>query len=303
MISKQKRIVSFSSEDGFVVNSLFLSGDFKRKKDYLEAPVVLFVHGVLGNFLARGTPRILPNALVENGFSTLSINTRMAFTAQVFGDGIFDEAIQDVRAAVNYLADEGFKNIILLGWSLGANLGVYYAVNDPHPRLKGVILEGCSYSLPLSNKKRLEKWESIPSYDHIYEIAKKVLGPDPLASNNDRIFIIYRAWGPTFKPEDVELFTYKTWWSMRSPEAHNAKTNEIISGLKVPALFIHGENDYVVSLDEPTDLVRILNEAGNEDVELVFIPDARHDCMENAEATVPVLVKWLTKIARRNKPG
>lgn len=301
MISKQKRIVSFTSEDGFVVNSLFLSGDFKRKKDYLEAPVVLFVHGVLGNFLARGTPRILPNALVENGFSTLSINTRMAFTAQVFGGGIFDEAIMDVRAAVNHLVEEGFKNIIILGWSLGANLGVYYAVNDPHPCLKGVILEGCSYSLPLSNKKRLEKWESIPSYDHIYEIAKKVLGHDPLNSNNDRIFIIYRAWGPTFKPEDVELFTYKTWWSMRSPEAQNAKTNEIISDLKVPALFIHGQNDYVVSLDEPTDLVRILNDSGNDDVELVFIPDARHDCMENAEATVPVLVEWLSKIAERNQ--
>ena len=297
MIAKQKRVLSFPSEDGFIINSLFLSGEFERKDDYLNAPVVLFVHGVLGNFLARGTPRLLPNALVENGFSTLSINTRMAFTAQIFGGGIFDEAIQDVEAAVNYLSDEGFKNIVILGWSLGANLGVYYAVNNLHPRLKGVILEGCSYSLPISNKKRLEKWESIPSYDHIYEIAKKVLGPDPLNSNNDRIFIIYRAWGPTFKPEDVELFTYKTWWSMRSPEAYNAKTNEIISGLKVPALFIHGENDYVVDVEEPKGLVQILEEAGNENVELVFIPDARHDCMENSEATVPVLVEWLSKIS------
>ena len=297
MVPKQKRVLSFSAEDGFLVNALFLSGEFKREKDLYEAPVVLLVHGVLGNFLARGTPRLLPNALVEEGFSALSINTRMAFTGQIFGGGIFDESVQDVEAAVNYLAAQGFQNIVILGWSLGANLAVYYAVDRPHENLKGLILEGCSYSLPISNKKRLEKWESIPSYDHIYEIAKKVLGPDPLSSCNDRIFIVYRAWGPTFKPEDVELFTYKTWWSMRSPEAHNAKTNEIISGVRAPALFIHGEDDYVVAPEEARELVRILEESGNEKVEIKFIPEARHDCMENPGVTVPVLVDWLSDIS------
>lgn len=294
MISRQRKLLSFKAKDGFLINALLVSGEFRREEELYDTPIVLLVHGVLGHFLARGTPRVLPNALVEHGISSLSINTRMAFTGQIFGRGIFDESIQDIEAAVNHLAWEGFRNIIILGWSLGANLSVYYAADRAHPNVKGLVLEGCSYSLPDSNKKRLEKWGSIPSYDHIYEIAKKVLTPDPVTSRNDRVFIVYKAWGPTFNPGDVELFTYKTWWFMRSPEAHNAKTNEIISGVGIPVLFIHGENDYIVEGDEPRGLKRILNESGNENVELNFIPDARHDCMENPRVAVPALIEWLS---------
>jgi len=294
MVSRQRRLLSFPAEDGFLLNALLVSGEFNSEEDLYDAPIVLLVHGVLGHFLARGTPRLLPNAFVENGISSFSINTRMAFTGQMFGGAIFDESIMDIEAAVNALVEEGFRKIIILGWSLGANISVYYAVNNPHPNVKGLILEGCSSSLPLSNKKRLEKWNSIPSYDHIYDIAKKVLKPDPVTTLNDRVFIVYRAWGPTFDPSDIELFTYRTWWFMRSPEAYNAKTNEIISGVKIPVLFIHGGDDYIVGAEEPESLVDILNNSGNHNVQLTFIPDARHDCMENPSFTVDTLIKWLS---------
>jgi len=294
MVSRQRRLLSFPAEDGFLINALLVSGEFNREEDLYDAPIVLLVHGVLGHFLARGTPRLLPNALEEHGISSFLINTRMAFTGQMFGGAIFDESIMDIEAAVNVLVKEGFRKIIILGWSLGANISVYYAVNNSNPNVKGLILEGCSSSLPLSNKKRLEKWKSIPSYDHIYDIAKKVLKPDPVTTQNDRVFIVYRAWGPTFDPSDVELFTYRTWWFMRSPEAYNAKTNEIIASVKIPVLFIHGEQDYIVGHEEPESLVEILNNAGNRDVQLTFIPDAKHDCMENPTATVDTLIKWLS---------
>ena len=173
MVSRQRRLLSFPAQDGFIINALLVSGEFKRKEDLYEAPIVLLVHGVLGHFLARGTPRLLPNAFEENSISSLSINTRMAFTGQMFGSAIFDESILDIEAAVDVLVKEGFRKIFILGWSLGANITVYYAVNNSNPNVKGLILEGCSSSLPISNKKRLEKWNSVPSYDHIYEIAKK----------------------------------------------------------------------------------------------------------------------------------
>lgn len=295
MISRQRRLLSFPAEDGFQINALLVSGAFNREEDLYNTPIVLLVHGVLGHFLARGTPRLLPNALEENGYSSFLINSRMAFTGQMFGGAIFDESIMDIEAAVDVLVKEGFRNIILLGWSLGANISVYYAINNPHPSVKGVILEGCSSSLPRSNKRRLEKWNSVPTYDHIYEIAKKVLKPDPITTQNDRVFIIYRAMGPTFDPSDVELYTYRTWWFMRGPEAYNAKTDEIIDGVKLPVLFIHGEEDYIVGHEEPESLVRILKTSGNDNVELKFIPKARHDCMENPTDTIEVLVDWLSK--------
>ena len=301
MVSRQRRLLSFHAEDGFLINAVLVSGEFEHEKDLYDTPIVLLVHGVLGHFLARGTPRLLPDALVDRGYSSLSINTRMAFTGQIFGGGIFDDSVYDIDAAVDVLVKEGFKKIIVLGWSLGANISVYYAVRGVHKNVKGIILEGCSSSLPESNKKRLDKWHSIPSYDHIYEIAKKVLRPDPYTTNNDRVFIVYRAWGTSFNPSDVEMFTYRTWWFMRSPEAHNAKTREIISGVKIPVLFIHGDNDDVVGEEETLELVDILKKSGNKKVRIEFIPDAKHDCMENPGHTVDVLTDWLSGFKKKRK--
>ncbi len=295
MVPRQRKLVSFNTKDGFQINGLFVAGEFQSEDDLYRTPVVLLVHGVLGHFLARGTPRLVPNALVDNGFSSLSINTRMGFMGQILGEGIFDESIFDIEAAVDYLCEEGFSNIFILGWSLGGNQSIYYATDRHNPRVKGMILEGCSYSLPLSHRNRLAKWNSIPSYDHIYEIAQKVLKPDPSDPRNDRVFITYRAWGPTFNPADAEMFTYRTWWFMRSPEANKAKTNEIIPDLDVPVLFIHGENDHLVSGEEPEALLAILKESGNSDSELIFIPDAKHDCMENPQVAISTITEWLKR--------
>lgn len=303
MVPRQRRLLSFEAEDGFLINGLSVSGEFPTEKALHETPVVLLVHGVLGHFLARGTPRLLPNALVEHGISSFSINTRMAFTGQIFGGGIFDESALDIEAAVDVLVKEGFKNIFVLGWSLGANISVYYAVKGSHKNVKGLILEGCSSSLPASNKKRLDKWGSIPSYDHIYEIAKKVLKPDPMTTRNDRVFIVYKAWGPNFTPAEAEMFTYRTWWFMRSPEAENAKTNEIISRVKIPVLFIHGEFDDVVGAEEIEELLAILKKSGNKKAELKFIPNAKHDCMENPPATIEALTGWLSGFGKTGKPA
>ena len=63
MVSRQRKILSFQAKDGFTVNGMLVTGEFKRKKELYDTPIVLLVHGVMGNFLARGTPRLLPNAL------------------------------------------------------------------------------------------------------------------------------------------------------------------------------------------------------------------------------------------------
>jgi len=94
------------------------------------------------------------------------------------------------------------------------------------------------------------------------------------------------------------MYTYRTWWFMRSPEAHNAKTNEIISRVKLPVLFIHGEHDDVVGRDEVEELMAIRKKAGNKKSELVYIPDAKHDCMENPPVTLEVLNGWLSGFDR-----
>lgn len=287
--SKQQ-LIRFKTRDGFELDALLLC---EQREDKENLPIVIHIHGVLGHFLARGTPRLLPPALLEYGIQSLSVNTRMAFMGQIMGEGIFDDAVYDIEASVSFLKAKGFKRIFILGYSLGANLSVYYAATRLDPCVKGLILEGCAFSLPDSHRKRLDRWKSIPSYEEICKKAVEVLGEDPYRSLDDRIFLIYRAWGPTLNPFHTEIFTYKTWWFMRGPKAYNAMAYRVVSGIKIPVLFLQGENDDILEGWEAKELARLVVEGGNTNVKVRYISKAGHDCMENPEETVSAIVGWV----------
>jgi pimeloyl-ACP methyl ester carboxylesterase len=219
----------------------------------------------------------------------------MAFMGQIMGDGILDDTINDLDASLELLKKKGFRKIFIFGYSLGANIVAYYASKRTDPSIKGLILEGCAFSLPDAQRKRWEKWNSLPSYDEVYSKAKQILGPDPYKSSNDQIFIVYRAWGPTLNPFHIEILTYKTWWFMRGPEAYNAMTYKLVSNIKIPILFLQGENDDILGASEATELASLVREAGNPNLTVKYIPRAKHDCMENPDETVTAIVNWLSE--------
>ncbi len=296
MVKEQKTLLTYRTEDGFDVNSLLITPEFSSEEELYNAPIIINLYGVLGHFLTRGTPVTLPPLLREKGISTLSVNTRMAFMGQIMGDGIFPETIEEMKESVNILEKEGFQNIFMLGYSLGASMAVYYAHITGSQGIKGLVLEGCSYSLPYSQQRRLNRNKSIPSYDSIYRKAREVLGPDPEKKKSDQIFIVYRAWGDSFNPIDAEMFTYRTWWFMRGPDAYYAKTCEIIKDVEVPVLFIHGVNDDIVDVWEPKELKNIMNRAGNKDITLRYISGAKHDCIENSEESIKTITEWISQV-------
>jgi pimeloyl-ACP methyl ester carboxylesterase len=292
----RKNLISFRTNDGFRLDAFLLLRSSDNKEDVLNTPLILHIHGVLGHFLARGTPRLLPPALLEHGINSFSVNTRMAFMGQIMGEGIFEDVINDIDASLDMLREEGFHKIFILGYSLGANIVAYYATKRTDPSIRGVILEGCSFSLPDAQRKRWQKWNSEPSYDEVYGKAREILAPDPYKSPKDRVFIVYRAWGPTFNPFHIEIFTYKTWWFTRGPEAYNAMTHKLISKIKIPILFLQGENDDILESWEARELAELVHTAGNSGTTVKYIPLAKHDCMENPEETVRAIVNWVSSL-------
>jgi hypothetical protein len=289
MIQRQRKLININSKDGFIHFS-WLRVNTRNRRPH-ETPIVIVVHGVLGHFLARH-PGSCP--LRPTGINTFSINTRMAHLGQIFGRAIFDTAAR-YKAAVEFLKRGVCKDIHTV--QPGANLSALYAANKPEPEVKGLILEGCAYSLPDSQKKRWEKWNSRPSYDEVYEKARELLGTDPLTSPRDEIFLVNRAWGDTFNPFHNEIYTYKTWWFMRSPEAHHAKTCTVIPRVKVPVLFLQGVNDDILEEWESRELARLAAEAGNDSVDVRYIENAKHDCMENPDAASDSIARWIEAIA------
>ena len=292
-IHEQQELVRFEAADGFPITSLLVTKEHIQRRDILDVPVLLEIHGLLGHFLARGTPRQLPHSLLARGFNSLSINTRLAYAGQIVGNGIFDDTIHDIDAAVDFIEMEGFKNIYILGYSLGAAMLVNWAANREHSKVKGIILEGVHYSLPDSWKRAFNKWGSSPSYEDVYKKAKEILGDDPYESPNDETFVAYQSRGPTHEPVNSELFTYKTWWFMAGPEANSAMAYRHIGKVKVPILMLRGEEDFLVEDWELGALAKIAIESGNKDVNVKQIANARHDCMENAEEMLKEIVDMM----------
>ncbi len=243
---EKQRLIRFKAADGFVITGLLVTNEYARKENFLRLPVLLQIHGLLGHFLARGTPRLLPHALLTHGFNSLSINTRLACAGQMTGQGIFDDTIHDIDAAIAILDQEGFQNIYILGYSLGAGMVVHWAANRQHPLVKGLILEGMGFSLPDSRRKRWEKWGSSPTYAEVYERAKAILGADPYRAPDDEVFVVYQCSGPSREPIHSEIYTYKTWWFMIGPEARNAMTHRHIAKVNLPLLMLRGEHDELV---------------------------------------------------------
>jgi alpha-beta hydrolase superfamily lysophospholipase len=286
----QQNLVRFNASDGFLVNALLLTGDVSNRRPIGERPVLLQVHGSLGHFLARGTPRLLPHALDERGLDSLSINTRLASCGQISGQGVFPDTSKDIDAAVNFLTEVGFKRIFVLGYSLGASMVVHWAAQASHTKVSGLVLEGCPYSIPEHSLERSLRYGSSPSYEELCARARQVLGDNPYNSPNDETFVWYQSKGPTRRPDDDEIFTYKTWWFMCGPEAHGAITHRHIGKIALPMLIMRGEVDPLIANWEPDALAATAREAGNENVRVVSITGAHHDCMENPEAMVDEIV-------------
>ncbi|MBW1724564.1 MAG: alpha/beta fold hydrolase [Deltaproteobacteria bacterium] len=294
-IHGRQELIRFRTRDSFLISSLLITAESDPKEEILDIPILLQIHGLLGHFLARGTPRLLPHALVKRGFNAMSMNTRLAYAGQITGQGIFDDTIKDIDAAVEFLTNEGFKNIFILGYSLGACMAAYWASNREHPNVKGLILEGVLYSSPDSKRKRFAEWGSFPTYEQASENAKAVLGDDPYNSAHDEILIFYHSRGPNLEPLSDEIFTYKTWWFMAGPEAHAAMTYKHIDKINLPILMIRGENDHIVEEWEPEVLAQIARKSGNQKVRVRQIPDAGHDCMENSDEMLKEIIHMLTK--------
>ena len=299
LLHPEQHLIRFRARDGFLLTSHLLTKPFEQPASGLEVPIVLHIHGLLGHFLARGTPRLLPHALLEQGVWSLSINTRLAFTGQMTSRGIFDDTIHDIDAAVAFLTQEGFRHIFMLGYSLGASMVVHWAANRAHPHVKGLILEGIHHSIPDSQKRRLAKWGGRPTYQEVYERAKAVLGGDAYRSPNDETFVIYRARGPTSEPINDEIFTYKSWWHMMGPHAYAAMAHQHIGRVKAPMLIVRGESDPLIDDWEPDALAEIARASGNQPVRVRHIPKAGHDCMENPAELLKEIAWLVASVSKR----
>jgi pimeloyl-ACP methyl ester carboxylesterase len=262
-----------------------------------KEPIVIHVHGFLGNFL-DGSQRFLPPFLAKVGYSSLSINTRMANFSLFFGFGILEDTVPQIDTAIVFLKGLGYKKIILSGYSLGGCIVLRYAAlrNDPsqYPSLKGVVALATPYSMPDSIRRRWDRYGSEPPYEEVHRRAKETLKPDPYNASEDRTILIYKARGDTYRPEHTEIYTHKTWWFLAGPEAEGAKAHKQIERIKIPILLIQGWYDDIIDPRETYDLARLALDAGNKDVSAFYV-NAGHTLEGKEEELGDIIIKWLDR--------
>ncbi|HSG30043.1 MAG TPA: alpha/beta hydrolase [Thermodesulfobacteriota bacterium] len=271
---------------------------YKSKKNVSEEiskTAVIHVHGFLGNFL-DGTQRFLPPILAKSGYSSLSINTRLANFGLFFGYGIIDDTIPQIDRSIEFLLEQGFKNIVVSGYSLGGAVALRYMAmrnsEKKYPHIKGVIVLAAPYSMPDSIKRRWDKWGSEPSYDQIYKEAEAIFKGDPDNTDEDRTIVIYKTRGDSYIPEHSGIYTYKTWWHLASPHAESGKCYNQIEKIKLPILLVQGWYDEVVSSQETYHLAQVARDAGNKSVSVFFV-DSGHAFEGNEKELGDIAVGWL----------
>jgi alpha-beta hydrolase superfamily lysophospholipase len=67
--------------------------------------------------------------------------------------------------------------------------------------------------------------------------------------------------------------------------------------VKVPVLFLQGVNDDILEEWESRELARLASDAGNGSVEVRYIENAQHDCMENPDTASDTIAGWIRSIA------
>ena len=133
--------------DNSKVNALFYKSVDENTSGEKE-PLIIHVHGFLGNFL-DGSQRFLPPILARAGYSSVAINTRMANFGLLFGYGLIEDVIKQIDGVIKYFESQGYKKILISGYSLGGSIVLRYTSlrnkMEEYKSLQGVI--SLSYSV------------------------------------------------------------------------------------------------------------------------------------------------------------
>ena len=266
-------------------------------KEHLQnKPIILRLHGILGNLLDE-TEYFLPHFLANEGYSSITMNTLLANLGLFFGFGVFDDAMAQIDAVCNFLREVGFKKIVVAGHGLGGCMAIRYGAlrNDPqkYPDIVGVIAMATPHSMPETIRRRWDRFGSEPTYEEVYSKAQRVFRPESEGEPpRDETIVIKKAHGHTALPEHTDIYTLKTWWALAGPEAEGAKAYKHIGKIHVPILLVQGLHDDIIEYRECEALRQLARDGGNNDV-TAFDIDADHTFEGKHDELGRMIIHWL----------
>lgn len=148
MSTMNTQFFRFKTEDNLLLQGLIYTPSEKTNKAFLH------IHGMDGNFYENMFLEPMAEKITEAGYAFVPVNTRSHDVFADFfvvgeeekskriGDAFekMEDCEFDIKAALDYLAANGYEEIILCGHSLGAVKVAYYTARTHDARVSKLIL-------------------------------------------------------------------------------------------------------------------------------------------------------------------
>lgn len=216
--------------------------------------------------------RSLAGGLTRLGYTSLSLEPRYV---QSYAFSRFDDAVNDVRAAVDMLQVRGFSNIVLAGHGLGSLLGARYMAETADGRIKAVI--ALAPSADLADAWRASMGDE--KYWDTVEAASKA------AATGGR--------GEFINLGDGLIFTPTSFLDWYGPNAKTSMTANM-AGIGKPLFLAAGDRDPTVPKGRLERLKAVAFLSKQADVK--YYPGVGHDLGGARDQLIADLGAWLTRL-------
>jgi pimeloyl-ACP methyl ester carboxylesterase len=112
--------------------------------------LLIFVHGMGGNFYRSALRKRLLLDAPGFGFDVLTFNNRGA--EKDVATERFRDCVADIAAALAFARRKGYRNVVLMGHSTGCQKITYFQSLESDPLVKAVILSGPGDDLAVSRR-------------------------------------------------------------------------------------------------------------------------------------------------------
>ena len=284
------KMVALRAEDDWPLGGLLYTPEKEPLRDGTTG--VVCIHGVTGEFYG-GVPGFLSPLLAERGYICLSINMRNHGLA--YANSIFEDCEKDIRAAIKFLSEKGFRKLFLVGHSLGVTEVVYYQGKTQDPSVKAIALYGGHSDL------RGSAWEHFAGvYGDPQDAKVAALGKKDyekfLANCRE---LVAQGKGDTLliMPHPPRFLTTsaKTFLSYRAPES-NACEVRWVRNIRVPILIVPHELQTTAVVRSQLSNELKENAISSTKCDLVTIEGAGHFFEGYEEKVAQITYDWLAEV-------
>jgi pimeloyl-ACP methyl ester carboxylesterase len=190
---------------------------------------VVLVHGV-ESYWYEGPPMFLAGLLAEQGYAALAYNG--AHSGESFRTSEFETAVREVGAAVAYMKSRGYRDIFLVGHSLGTPIVEHYQGAEPDGAVKALGLYGPHLNIPAITRDSLLGPE-------LYEKFRAECRELVASGKGDEIKLL------PYREGRVIITSAKTFISYRDIDTSKAAVEKMIQRIRVPLLIVYDPADNI----------------------------------------------------------